>query len=167
MQRLNQDTLVAIVLLVFCGVCFWASFDIRQPDYGVLMPSTWPRVILAVLSLLCCIYLVQSIRRDNTTPSTTPKTRPTSLSDWLRYWQNPLYCFSLFLAYLIVLPILGMLLAGIIFVFLLQGLLGGWGPRQLLAHSMVAILAVGGMWSLFTFGLDVMLPSGIIFSSFN
>ena len=65
------------------------------------------------------------------------------------------------------LPILGMLLAGIIFVFLLQGLLGGWGPRQLLVHSMVSILAVGGMWSLFTFGLDVMLPSGIIFSSFN
>lgn len=167
MRRLNQDTIVAMVLLVFCGVCFWASFDIRQPDYGVLLPSTWPRVILGVLSLLCFTYLVQSIRQDNTTPSTTPKTRPTSVLDWLKYWRNPLYCFGLFLAYLLMLPILGMLLAGITFVFLLQGLLGGWRPRQLLLHAVVAILSVGGMWSVFTFGLNVMLPSGIILPSFS
>ena len=166
MQRLNQDTLVAIVLLVFCGVCFWASFDIRQPDYGVLLPSTWPRVILGVLSLLSFTYLVQAIRRDRTGTSTTPETRLTSVSDWLRYWRNPLYCFGLFLAYLQMLPILGMLLAGMAFVFLLQSLLGGWHPRRLLMHALVAILSVGGMWSVFTFGLDVMLPSGIILPSF-
>lgn len=166
MQRLNQDTMVAMVLLVFCGVCFWASFDIRQPDYGVLLPSTWPRVILGVLSLLSFTYLVQSIRRDRTGTSTTPETRLTSVSDWLRYWRNPLYCFGLFLAYLLMLPILGMLLAGMAFVFLLQSLLGGWHPRRLLMHALVAILSVGGMWSVFTFGLDVMLPSGIILPSF-
>ena len=166
MQRLNQDTIVAMVLLVFCGVCFWASFDIRQPDYGVLLPSTWPRVILGVLSLLSFTYLVQSIRRDRTATSTTPETHLTSVSDWLRYWRNPLYCFGLFLAYLLMLPILGMLLAGMTFVFLLQSLLGGWHPRRLLMHTLVAILSVGGMWSVFTFGLDVMLPSGIILPSF-
>ena len=166
MQRLNQDTLVAMVLLVFCGVCFWASFDIRQPDYGVLLPSTWPRVILGVLSLLSFTYLVQSIRRDRTATSTTPETHLTSVWGWLRYWRNPLYCFGLFLAYLLMLPILGMLLAGMTFVFLLQSLLGGWHPRRLLMHAVVAILSVGGMWSVFTFGLDVMLPSGIILPSF-
>ena len=166
MQRLNQDTLVAMVLLVFCGVCFWASFDIRQPDYGVLLPSTWPRVILGVLSLLSFTYLVQSIRRDRTATSTTPETHLTSVWGWLRYWRNPLYCFGLFLAYLLMLPILGMLLAGMTFVFLLQSLLGGWHPRRLLMHALVAILSVGGMWSVFTFGLDVMLPSGIILPSF-
>ncbi len=62
MERLNRDAVIAMVLLVFCGVFFWASFDIRQPDYGVLMPSTWPRVVLGVLSLLSLIYLVQSLR---------------------------------------------------------------------------------------------------------
>ena len=157
---------MAMVLLVFCGVCFWASFDIRQPDYGVLLPSTWPRVILGVLSLLSFTYLVQSIRRDRTATSTTPETHLTSVWDWLRYWRNPLYCFGLFLAYLLMLPILGMLLAGMAFVFLLQSLLGGWHPRRLLMHALVAILSVGGMWSVFTFGLDVMLPSGIILPSF-
>ena len=57
MQRLNRDAIIAIFLLAFCGVFFWASFDIRQPDYGVLLPSTWPRVILAVLAFLSVLYL--------------------------------------------------------------------------------------------------------------
>ncbi len=61
MERLNRDVVIAIVLLVFCGVFFWASFDIRQPDYGVLMPSTWPRVILAVMAFLSMVSLFQSL----------------------------------------------------------------------------------------------------------
>ena len=61
MQRLNRDAIIAIFLLAFCGVFFWASFDIRQPDYGVLLPSTWPRVILAVLAFLSVLYLLKVI----------------------------------------------------------------------------------------------------------
>ena len=85
MRRLNQDAVVAIVLLVFCGVFFWASFDIRQPDYGVLLPSTWPRVILAVLSLLTLIYLVQSLKRDHDSNDKIPERPLRSLSGWLAY----------------------------------------------------------------------------------
>ena len=52
MNRLNRDTVIAVILMLFCGVFFWASFDIREPDYGVLPPSAWPRVILGLLALL-------------------------------------------------------------------------------------------------------------------
>ena len=62
MNRLNRDTVIAVILMLFCGVFFWASFDIREPDYGVLPPSAWPRVILGLLALLSVIYLVQSLR---------------------------------------------------------------------------------------------------------
>ena len=37
----NRDTITAIVLLLLCGVLFWVSFDIRSPDYGILLPSAW------------------------------------------------------------------------------------------------------------------------------
>jgi len=63
MARINRDTLVAIFLLVVCGVFLTASFDIREPDYGQLNPATWPRTIIGVLTLLSLIYLVQSIRK--------------------------------------------------------------------------------------------------------
>ncbi len=247
MKRVNQDTIVAIVLLALCGVFFYASFDIRQPDYGVLLPSTWPRIILAVLSFLCLIYLVQSLhRRDTSEPLTTKTLAPSRLADWIRYWKNPLWCFALFLAYLITLPVLGMLAGGIAFVFILQSVLGGGalvagivvasftslgsvafyfyflGPignevalsinypnlllvflitkramaltvlvisitlivclsivlvrgryriqqqlSNLTVHAPVAILSVGSMWSVFTYGLDVMLPSGMIIDIFR
>ncbi len=86
---------------------------------------------------------------------------------WISYWRNPLWCFALFFAYLATLPVLGMLIGGVLFVFVLLGMLGGWKGRKPLVHGAVALLAIGGMWSLFTFGLDVMLPSGMIFDPFG
>ena len=167
MQRLNRDVVIAIVLLVFCGVFFWASFDIRQPDYGVLMPSTWPRVVLAVLAFLSMLYLFQSLGREPEGTDDGGAPRGAGLRGWISYWRNPLWCFALFFAYLATLPVLGMLIGGVLFVFVLLGMLGGWEGRKPLFHGAVALLTIGGMWSLFTFGLDVMLPPGMIFNPFG
>ena len=166
MDRLNRDAVIAIVLLVFCGVFFWASFDIRQPDYGVLMPSTWPRVVLGVLSLLSVIYLVQSLRQGADAEEEEAPDREPGIRGWVLYWRNPLWCFGLFFAYLATLPVLGMLIGGVSFVFVLLNVLGGWNWKNLVLHAVVALVAVGGMWSLFTFGLGVLLPPGIILGRF-
>ncbi len=166
MERLNRDAVIAIVLLVFCGVFFWASFDIRQPDYGVLLPSTWPRVVLGVLSLLSVIYLVQSLRQGADAEEEEAPDREPGIRGWVLYWRNPLWCFGLFFAYLATLPVLGMLIGGVSFVFVLLNVLGGWDRKNLVLHAAVALLAVGGMWSLFTFGLGVLLPPGMILPRF-
>ncbi len=166
MDRLNRDAVIAIVLLVFCGVFFWASFDIRQPDYGVLLPSTWPRVVLGVLSLLSVIYLVQSLRQGADAEEEEAPDREPGIRGWVLYWRNPLWCFGLFFAYLATLPVLGMLIGGVSFVFVLLNVLGGWDRKNLVLHAAVALLAVGGMWSLFTFGLGVLLPPGMILPQF-
>jgi putative tricarboxylic transport membrane protein len=63
-------------------------------------------------------------------------------------------------------PYLGMLLGGLAFVFLLLNALGGWGPKQMALHAVIALVTVGGMWSLFTFGLHVLLPPGEILGRF-
>ena len=76
MARLNRDSIVAIFLLLFCGVFIWASFDIRTPDYGVLKPSTWPQVILGVMTLLCLIYLVQSVKAGPDEDAVDPTREP-------------------------------------------------------------------------------------------
>lgn len=165
MAHFNRDSIVAIILLLASGVFFWASFDIREPDYGVLMPSTWPRIIIIVLAVLSLIYLVQSMRTgpDEEAPDAA---REPGLTGFIAYWRNPLICFAMFFAFLITLPVLGMLIGGVSFVFLLMSLLGGWEPKRLVIHAVVALCAVGTMWSLFTFGLGVMLPVGEIFNPF-
>ncbi|SVB37550.1 uncharacterized protein METZ01_LOCUS190404 [marine metagenome] len=166
MNRLNRDTVIAIILMVFCGIFFWASFSIREPDYGVLPPSAWPRVVLAALSVLTAIYFVQSVRRTRTLEDSS-STAGKGFKHWFSIWQNPIWCFVLFFGYIASLPLLGMLIGGVTFVFLLQCVLGGWSPRSLVVHALVAVISIGGMWSIFTFGLGVLLPAGEIFNPFR
>jgi len=135
MQRLNRDSVVAILLLVACGVFFWA-------------------------------YLLQSLRSGPAEPTPDSDSAPPGFAGFIAYWRNPIICFAMFFTFLATLPVLGMLIGGISFVFILMTLLGGWAPRQLLFHALVAIATVGGMWSLFTFGLGVMLPEGVIYNPF-
>ncbi len=159
MERLNKDAVVAIFLLVLCGVFYAASFDIRVPTYGVLLPSTWPRVIIAALGVLSLIYLFQSLTNPEKVSEGEEEAPPQDgFSGWLYYWKNPIWCFVLFFAYLATLPVFGMLISGILFVFLLLNVLGGWSARNLVFHAIVAIGCIGAMWSLFTYGLGVILP---------
>ena len=158
MERMNKDVAVAITLLVLCGVFFAETFEIRIPTYGVLLPSTWPRIILAAMGVLSLIYLFQSLRNpEEENQDDGPGPSP-GISGWVTYWKNPIWCFVLFFAYLATLPILGMLIGGIGFVFLLLNVLGGWSPRNLAYHAIVATLCIGAMWSLFTYALGVLLP---------
>ncbi len=171
MGRLNRDTVIAIVLLAACGILFWSTFSIRNPDYGQLSPATWPRVVLGALGLLSVLYLMQSLRQGAAAPGddsgdADSAPRPPGLGGWFSYWRNPIWCFVLFFLYLVTLPLLGSLIGGVLFVFTLMGVLGGWRPWNVLQHAALALLTVGGMWSLFTYGLGVILPPGEIFSPF-
>ena len=170
MQRLNRDAIIAIILLAFCGVFFWASFDIRQPDYGVLLPSTWPRVVIGILAFLSVLYLLQSLNAGAEVSEDdkydAEHARGPGFRGWIEHWRNPLWCFGLFFVYLATLPVLGMLIGGVSFVFVLLNVLGGWDRKNLVLHAAVALLAIGGMWSLFTFGLGVLLPPGMILGQF-
>lgn len=168
---ISRDVLVAVFLLVVCGVLWVASFDIRTPDYGQLSPATWPRIIIGVLTFLSLIFFVQSVRVARTTQldveaESTAKAsdRQPGVAGFYAYWKNVIWCFVLFGLYLWSMPYLGMLVAAMIFVFLLLTALGGWEPKKLLLHALIALGTVGGMWSMFTFGLDVILPRGELFS---
>ncbi|HET7409985.1 MAG TPA: tripartite tricarboxylate transporter TctB family protein [Paracoccaceae bacterium] len=170
MTRVNRDTIVAIALLVATGVLFVASFDIRNPDYGQLSPSTWPRIILGILTVLELIYLLQSVKQgtagETGAPAQDASPADEGLIAGILGLRNIFWCFALFLVYLLVLPWLGMLVGGMVFVFLLLTVLGGWTPRLLALHAAIAVLTVGGMWSLFTYGLGVFLPQGELFGTF-
>lgn len=167
MTRVSRDTIAAIALLVITGVFAVATFEIRQPDYGQLSPAVWPRIIVAILGLLSFIYLIQSIRRSHAEDAErdekggeAPLTEAEAFADRSHHWRNVLWCFALFLGYLLALPWLGMLVAGMLFVFLLLSVLGGWSPRLMALHAAIAVLTVGGMWALFTHALGVILPRG-------
>ena len=132
-----------------------ASFDIREPDYGVLSPAAWPRLIIIIMGVLSVLYFVQSLRMPKTDTSNTQKK---NLFEFMNYWRNVFAVFIIFAAYLVALPFLGMLIGNIAFSFVLLSVLGGWRP--FIVHGLVAIGTSGGMWLLFTYALEVFLPRG-------
>jgi len=154
-MSLNRDTIVAIVLLVICGGLAFASLDIREPDYGQLSPATWPRVVIAATTVLVLIYLAQSVMAG---PDAPDPEAPRGIGGWLAHWRNVIWCFALFGVYLLAIPRVGILLGGMAFVFLLLTALGG--VRRTPLHAVVAVVAIGGIWLIFTHGLHVFLPRG-------
>ncbi len=161
MSRLNRDVYIAIVLLLLCGVFFASTFDIREIDYGILTPSAWPRIVLVALSILSLIYLVQSLRRG----APEEAAEPFSLKGVIAKYRNPLWCYGLFLLFLLTLDYLGMLIGGVLFVFCLLTAIGEVSKRNVIVHALIAIVMVGAMWALFTYALGVIFPQGEIITN--
>lgn len=166
MTRVNRDVVVALVLLLFCGVFFWESFNIRLTDFGQMNSAVWPRAVLAALTLASLIYLAQALRGEFTTEADTAEGAPQEpgLLAWLASYRNAFYCYGLFLLFLLTLPFFGMLIGGILFVFCALTFLGSMELRLVPIHAAVAAGTVGAMWAIFTFGLRVFLPEGVLVS---
>ncbi|MBM3571366.1 MAG: tripartite tricarboxylate transporter TctB family protein [Alphaproteobacteria bacterium] len=153
MRRLNADAITALLLIVGAAGLFRLTYDFRVPIFATMSSALWPRLILAALAVMSLIYLVQSLRSpadrdDDTAPST------------LRRHRNAITCFVLFAAFLVTLPWLGMLIGGIVYVFVMQELLGPRGWRHRVGHVLLAVGSVGGMWLVFRYALHVILPEG-------
>ena len=165
MDRLNRETVISILLLLFCGFLIWAGTQIRDPQFGELSPAAWPKAVTYVLTGFCLIYFLQSIL--TAAPETPPDPdRKGGLIGWVQHYIYPIACFALYFLFLYTLPFFGTLIGGILLVFALLSVLGGIAPKQIALHLVLAIISVGAMWSLFTFGLRVLLPRGELFQSF-
>ena len=164
MRRPNSDTIIALVLLVLCGELFRQTFLFRVPPFATMGSEVWPRLVIGSLAALSVIYLIQSLTRA--APETqqaiasaeeTPEAEAKHLSH-----RNAIICFVLFAFFVATLPWLGMLLGGILFVFLMQEFMGPRDMRSRITHLAVAVVSVGGMWAIFSFALRVILPQGVL-----
>lgn len=152
--------------MLFCGFLIWAGTLIRDPQFGELSPAAWPKAATYVLTAFCLIYFAQSILAGKPDAPQADTDRDPGVIGWFRYYFNPIACFALYFLFLYTLPFFGTLIGGVLLVFALLSLLGGIEPKQILVHSILAVISVGAMWSLFTFGLRVLLPRGELFQSF-
>ena len=153
----NRDTIVAIFLLVFCGVMIHNSFNIEDPGYQGMKASYWPRIILWLLSIMSVIMLVKSVLIKN--ENSISVSLSLSQENFMKF-KNALICFGMFVFFLIFLEYLGMLIGGILFVFGLLTFLGGFSVKKTINHLFISLITIGIMWSIFTFGLKVILPEG-------
>ena len=160
MAQLNRDSVSAIVILLAGGVFFGATFHIPDMGYESLGSEVWPQVILVLLFLLTTGYLFTSLKQG---PDEAGEGG--GLRGWIGRYRNALWCYGLFFLYLMTLDFLGMLIGGALFVFLTLTALGNRTPRAHAMHAATAVISIGFMWSVFTFGIRVILPQGEIFSA--
>ncbi|MEQ8333696.1 tripartite tricarboxylate transporter TctB family protein [Nisaea sp.] len=155
MARLNRDTLVALLLLVFCGVMISASLEIEETNYGTMPSSVWPQAVLGVLTVFCLALLGQSIVK-----APAPAPEENTKSGGIGRYRNAITVYVLFFLFLLTMPYLGMLIGGVGFVFLSLTLLGEPELKRAPVHLAISIGTIGLMWGIFTFGLGVLLPDG-------
>jgi len=163
MNWINRDSVVALCLLVLCAALWQASGEIRETNYGTMPSHVWPRMVIGTLVVLSLAYLVRSVTGAPPSGTGEPSSRAPGLGGWLSSYRNALWCFALFAGFLVAMEWIGMLLGGILFVFLALTVMGERTRRNLLLHATIAIVSVGLMWSIFTYGIGVILPEGELF----
>ncbi|MEM7463547.1 MAG: tripartite tricarboxylate transporter TctB family protein [Pseudomonadota bacterium] len=155
-MTLNRDFFVALFFLVLVTVIYAATYSLPEPMFGQLASWTWPRIILVPLGFLSLVLLVQSQTSGEEAVTIA------SFAGWLRDNVKPFICFLLFFGFLYLMPVLGMLLGGLLYVFLTLCVLGGWSPRQIGIHAGISAVFVIGMWAIFSLALGVVLPEGTL-----
>jgi putative tricarboxylic transport membrane protein len=148
--RLNRDALVAAILLIVAAVFYGNTYQ----AYSTMASSVWPRFVLVVFIALCVVYLVRSLTQGASGATAG------SFRGWVAYYRNPLWCYGLFLLFLVTLPYIGMLIGGVLFVWAMQAAVGERSARAQLRHLAIAVVSVGFMWLVFTYAIGVILPEG-------
>ena len=158
-MSIKKDTIIAIFLLLFCGIMINSSFDIEDPGYQGMKASFWPTIVLCLLSIMCLVMLIKSVVTE---AENNLNSNDINLTNVFFKFKNASICFLMFILFLTFLDYLGMLIGGVLFVFGLLSLLGGFEIKKIINHLIISIITIGIMWSIFTFGLKVILPEGEI-----
>ena len=158
-MNIKKDTIISIFLLLFCGIMINSSFDIEDPGYQGMKASFWPTIVLCLLSIMCLVMLIKSVVTE---AENNFNSNDTNLTNVFFKFKNASICFLMFVLFLAFLDYLGMLIGGVLFVFGLLTMLGGFELKKIINHFIISIITIGIMWSIFTFGLKVILPEGEI-----
>ena len=157
-MSINKDTIVAIFLLLFCGIMINSSFDIEDPGYQGMKASFWPTIVLCLLSVMSLFMLIKSM--VSTTDNNLNSENINSQNIFLKF-KNASICFLMFILFLAFLDYLAMLIGGVLFVFGLLTLLGGFEIKKIINHSTISIITIGIMWSISVSYTHLTLPTSL------
>jgi NADH:ubiquinone oxidoreductase subunit 6 (subunit J) len=166
--------LLIVVLIGAVGVyAFFESWNISPGFFQVLGADAYPRIVAAILVVLCAAYLVNVIVGVRTAPEQAPAeqteenadaTEAPILQDVAKSGISMLFMWVLFIGYIILMPILGYFQAT--FVFLLFSIFSlsyrYYGINYMGYAVLFAAVIVAVLWIVMIYLLGVYLPPGTI-----
>ena len=175
----NKELLVGVIFLIV-GVAYFAlAFTIPSYDaYGgssVVDSSFVPKVIGALMTVLSVLQLVFSLRAGKNQPPAAASTKPTEedgtfkVEDWDDDAANRnadtkalIAIFAILIVYMALMSVLGFLISSALFLFATMMLLTPKQKRKLPVIVILSVIVAIGVYYLFVYGLDMVLPAGIL-----
>lgn len=149
-MRLGRDGLSGLVCLAGSLVMLWTTRGIPTPALVPIGPAFYPRILLVVTAILSLALVVQDIRRDR---------RPAAPAPPIAY-RLVVVTFTIFIGYVVALPLLGYRVATFLFVAVLHGTLEpprGWRWAFVIGGAVVTTAVT---YFVFERYLSVLLPRG-------
>ena len=143
-----------IALLIIAVMMFNNAGSLPSSAWEPIGSGSFPRLILAILTILSCIIIIKEIAKLRNTNALASG----SIKAWL--WQHRLAfgVLSLFAFYAIALPLIGFRWSTLPFVLACQFLLGARRPKQLVIAIIIAIFMSFGLEALFRHVFTISLP---------
>lgn len=149
-----------IFLLAASAALFVSAGQIPSSMFETLGAGAFPRFVFAAIFLVALVAAVDSQRK-------IPRQAWGRLSSEVRQFVKVRYlvvtCFAVFVAYLLLLPVVGFSVASFAFVFSMQVILMPRNPVTLVIAALVALTFSFGLNALFADVFNVFLPRGELF----
>lgn len=152
-MRVNRSDLAISVLVIgVLALLYRESNNMPKLAFTDLGPAFFPRIVFGATALLCVILLAQSFRGRNTGRQAAPD-KPVPGTSWLK-WGS----FTLFVAYVALLPKMGYLWSTVTFLIVMMWLLG---PRKIsVVPTILSVAVITTLGVRYVFGtvLKLFLP---------
>lgn len=151
------NRIVAIILFVASGLWVYLSIQLPFPAFARVAkigPGHYPAGVAAFMIFLSILFFIQTLKQKDLLESQTQEEESTdrALDNRALYTGT-----ALFVGYVILMPLIGFLLASMVFVFCFIRIIGRYA---IVLTTTLAVLIPGLLWGLFARLLTVPLPKG-------
>jgi len=151
------DRIAAIALLGLSALWIRLAVDLPFPAFARVSkmgPGYYPIAVAGLLAILAVLLLWQTFRSEKNAEGTEDDEQQSLDPRGSRYL---IIGFGFFLAYVILVPLIGFVLASIVFVFCFIRLIGQF---NYLLSGTLALGIPALLWAVFAYLLTVPLPKG-------
>lgn len=151
----RKDLISGTVLLLLAIAVFARASTITSKFPTGVDSGFFPERCAAVLALLALAILFRALRREErgNDPAGSEDAVPAETG-------HACLVFAAMVAYAVLLPLLGFILATLLFIAAMLLLMSASGQRNLPAFAATTLIVTFAVFAIFTFGFGVVLPDG-------
>jgi len=147
----KRDVIPGAVTGALCIVFYLETLKVNNLAFAKVGADVWPQIAIACIFVLSVVQVIVGFKAPEEAAADAG-------GGLLEKLFTPLVVFGTMIVFSLLVPVLGMTVAGVAMVFTLLSILGPQTPRALLLHAAVALVSVLSMTFIFTRIMGIVLP---------